>query len=817
MEKKENLLYLDETVSIERRIEDLLSRMNINEKIAQLTSHYVTEVLDKQNLSRKSLDRLLKHGIGQITRIGENSNLDPEDSVKIANKIQKYLNEETRLGIPAIVHEECLCGYTARKATIFPQIIGVASTWEPSLVEDMTQIISNQMRSVGAHQGLSPVLDIARDPRWGRTEETFGEDPYLVSRMGVAYVKGLQKNSLKEGIIATGKHFVGYGLSQGGRNWAPAYIPERELLEVFTRPFEAAIKEANMGSVMNAYSELDGIPCGFSRKLLTELLREKWNFKGIVVSDYGTLDLCSRLHQFTSSSSKAAHLALIAGLDVELPRRVAFSKKFIKIVKKGKIKEDVINIAVKRVLRKKFELGLFENPYVEEDPNKITLFFSDPKIKQKAKEIALKSIVLLKNENDVLPLSTDIKKLAVIGPNADSIRNLLGDYTFVGQYESTVNNATGFTDVYDTIPQETKKLLEGEDKDAFTRSLYEMQSILDAIKEKVSKNTAIFYSKGCNLNDENKDMFEEAKEIAEKSDLIIMVMGGKSGLVLECTSGESRDRSELILPGVQEDLIKEIYSIGKPIILVLINGRPLSITWERDNIPAIIEAWLPGQEGGPAVADILFGDYNPGGKLPICFPRSVGQIPIFHYCKPTGNIAVWAWNYVEENTTPLFPFGYGLSYTTFEYSNLRLSSNEINVDDFIEISLEVKNIGKIEGDEVIQLYIRDNEAGVTRPLEELIGFTRVSLRPNQIANVTFKIYMKQLGFYNEDMNYVVEPGTMLIYVGSIHALYPSKHLNLDDLFGRNDVKLKSNFKITGETKIIEDEKIFFSEISVEKS
>jgi beta-glucosidase len=816
MVEKNKSLYLDPSEPIENRVEDLISKMTIEEKVAQLGSYFPFQIMDENDLSIEKMKRLLNSGIGQITRLGGNSNLAPEKIVKLANGIQKFLREQTRLGIPAIIHEECLCGLMARDATIFPQIIGVASTWEPELVESMTTKIREQMRVIGAHQGLSPVLDIVRDPRWGRTEETFGEDPYLVSRMGTSYVKGLQGNTLRTGIIATGKHFVGYGASQGGMNWAPSFIPKRELLEVYTKPFEAAIHEANLASVMNAYSEIDGLACGFSREILTDLLRDTLGFKGMVVSDYATIELASKLHDIAHDPTKAAILAINAGLDVELPRVAGYGKRFISAAKKAQISEEVINTSVHRVLTKKFELGLFENPYIEEDPSKIFNIIKNPENKKLAREIAQKSIILLKNQNNLLPLSKSIKSIAVIGPNANSVRNLLGDYTFVSQLEAAATNSTGLQELSEESQRILREIADSKDPDAFTRNSYDIKSVLEAIKEKVSSETIIKYAKGCNIRDKDKNGFDDARSIAKTSDLAIVVVGEKAGLTLDCTSGESRDRTSLSLPGVQEDLVRKIYATNTPMVLILINGRPLSISWEQEHIPAIIEAWLPGEEGAGAIADVLFGDYNPGGKLPISIPRSVGQIPVFHNHKPTGTTSVWTWNYVEANTTPLYPFGYGLSYTQFKYSNLIIDKPRVDSQDEQYISVDVENIGPLQGDEVIQLYLHDHEAFITRPVEELIGFKRITLGPGEKITITFIISMKQLGFYNEKMEYIVEPGKIDVYIGSINSMHGPKALDLGELISKKDMKLKGQFEIIGEMIELSRDKKFFTEVSVNK-
>ena len=812
--EKNNPIYLDPSQPIGKRVGDLISRMTVEEKVAQLRSYFAYEVMEHGDVSSEKMHKLIRNGIGQITRIGGTSNMPPESSVKIANGIQKFLKENTRLGIPAIVHEEALCGYTAKGATIFPQIIGAASTWEPELIEAMSGIIQKQMRSVGAHQALSPVLDVARDPRWGRTEETYGEDPYLISKMGVAYVRGLQGESLKTGIIATGKHFLGYSLSQGGRNWGPSFIPPRELLEIFAKPFEAAIHEANLGSIMNSYQEIDGIPVGLSYEILTELLRNKLNFKRVVVSDYGTIQTAQLLHRIAPNVNEAAIRAFNAGLEVELPTKVGYGKKFVKAVKSGRVSEEKLNLTVSRILTEKFELGLFEIPYVDEDPQKIKSIYNDPRNKEVARTIALKSMVLLKNKNNLLPINKAIKSIAVIGPNADSVRNLLGDYSYVSQFESTVNNTTGVEKVDEGEKEALMKLI--KDPEEFTRKSCDIISILEAIKTKVSESSKVYYAKGCEILGNDKSGFDEAIENAKSADIAILVVGGKSGLMEGCTSGESLDRSKLTLTGVQEDLIQSIHATGTPIVLILINGRPLSITWEKENIPAILEAWIPGEEGASAVADVLFGDYNPGGKLPISFPRSVGQIPIFHNHKPTSNLAVWQWNYVEENTTPLFPFGYGLSYTQFEYSNLNINKPNVDSRDQVNISFDIKNIGKVRGEEVAQLYLHDLEALVTRPVEELFGFKRVTLDPGEKAEINFTISMKQLGFYNEKMEFIVEPGNIEVFIGTANSLHGPERLDIKDLFAKKDVKLRGKFEITGETVDLSNDKEFFSKVDVRK-
>lgn len=807
---KNYILYKDSSRAVEERVNDLLERMVLEEKVAQLGSEYLFAVVGLEGFDFEKLNTEFKHGWGQISRAAGVLDMEPEICAKLVDEVQKFLVENTKLGIPAIVHEESLCGYQAKHATAFPQSIGAASSWDSETVEEMANIIREQMLCVGARQGLSPVLDIARDARWGRVEETYGEDPYLVSKMGTSYVKGLQGDDLKEGVIATAKHFLGYGLSEGGMNWSPVHLADRELWGVYAKPFEAAIHEANLGSVMNSYSEIDGIPCGVSKEILTDLLRDRLGFKGMVVSDYGTIETAYNYHHISQDIQSAGIQAIEAGLDVELSQTAGYGENLIDAVKKGLVSEEVIDTSVRRVLTKKFELGLFENPYGYGE--KIQEVFNHPKNKEIARKLACESMVLLKNEENLLPLKKDIKSIAVIGPNADTVRNLLGDYSYVGQMEGTVeimksisNNTTDLElnekqlEAQEKAKEAFKAVFEAKDKDEFTYKANNIKSILAGIKEKVSENTQINYARGCDIMDNSMEGFEEAIEAAKKSEVSIVVVGGKSGLTLDSTSGESRDRSDLNLSGVQKELVKRIYETGTPVVLVLVNGRPLSITWEAEQIPTILEAWVPGEEGAGAVADIVFGDYNPGGKLPISFPRSVGQVPVYYNHKPSGGRSHWSGNYVEISTKPLYPFGYGLSYTTFEYSNLFINKPKVDSKDKVEISLDIKNIGTYAGDEVVQLYLHDRESIITRPVKELYGFKRVSLEPGQSAKVIFTMPMNILGFYDRNKDFVVEPGNIDVMIGS----------------SSEDIRLKGEFEIIGEKREISKEKGFFSKVKVE--
>jgi beta-glucosidase len=725
--------------------------MTLDEKLAQLGGIWSFEVLEVGKFSLERAESLIKNGIGQISRAGVATALPPREIAAFTNEIQRFLVGNTRLGIPAIIHEECLSGFMAKEATVFPQIIGIASTWDPELVGKMTSIIRTQMRAAGMHQGLSPVLDVARDPRWGRVEETFGEDPYLIAKMGTAYVKGLQGDDLRRGVVATLKHFVGYGLPEGGLNWAPAHIPPRLLREVYLYPFKEAIKEGGALSVMNAYHEIDGIPCGASTELLTDILRKEWGFEGIVVSDYFAVDNLQSYHRMAPDKANAAKLALTAGIDIELPKYDCYAQPLKEQIEKGVVSEKLVDRAISRTLRLKFMLGLFENPYVK--PEKAAKVFDLPEHRKLALETARKSIVLLKNKDNILPLNKNIKTIAVIGPNADVQRNLLGDYTYaahIGIMAMTANV------LGTTLPEADTK------PDQITVPVVTM---LEGIKSKVTAKTNVLYAKGCEVSGASKDGFDEAVKAAQQADVAVVVVGGKSGLTPDCTCGEMRDSAELCLSGVQDDLVRAIYETGTPVVLILVDGRPLALGWIIEKIPAIIEAWLPGEEGGNAVADVLFGDYNPGGKLPISFPEKVGQVPVYYGHKPSGARSQLWGNYVDASTSPAFEFGYGLSYTIFNFSNLRIEPKRVRLTGKTSIKVDIENTGNRAGEEVVQLYINDVVASITRPVKELKGFRRIALESAETKTVEFELPTETLGFYDKDMKFTVEPGVFKVMVG----------------------------------------------------
>jgi beta-glucosidase len=762
-------IYRDSAATIEERVKDLLSQMTLEEKIAQLGSVFATPLLENGKFAPNKAKNIIKNGMGHISAPALTSNLPPRELASLTNDIQKYMEQNTRLGIPAIMHEECLNGFRAKGATIFPQNIGLASTWEPDLINRITGIIRQQMRATGMHQGLAPVLDVTRDPRWGRVEETFGEDPYLVARMGVAYVRGLQGNDIKQGIVATLKHFAGHGLPEGGLNCAPSHIPPRLFREVYLYPFEKAVKEGGVLSVMNAYHEIDGIPCGASEELLTGILRGEWGFDGVVVSDYFAIVQLMTTHKIAATNSDAAALALKAGLDIELPFTNCYGEPLLQAVKNGEVPVATLDLSVSRVLSLKFRLGLFENPYV--NPEVAVKLYDTAENRELALETARKSIILLKNEGNLLPLDKNIRTIAVIGPNADSQRNILGDYTFPAHsaFEIKTDAKTG------DVGLVAKGIHEG--RVAAPRVV----SILEGIKTAVNKNTNVLYAKGCEVKDASKDGFDEAIKAARSAEIAIAVVGDKSGLMPDNTSGEMRDRDTLGLPGIQEELVKAIYETGTPVVLVLANGRPYTIKWEAEKIPAIIEALEPGEEGGQAVADVIFGEYNPGGKLPTSFPLNEGQIPIYYGHKPSGRKSTPWTDYVDGNAKPVFEFGYGLSYTTFEFSKLKIEPLVISLDGTVKIKVDVKNTGKREGDEVVQLYVNDVVASVTRPVKELKGFERIHLKSDEKKTVTFQVQADQLAFYDKKMERKVEPGVFKVMVGCSSA----------------NIKLEGEFEVLG--------------------
>ena len=772
------------TETVSKRISNLLDQMTLDEKLAQLSSYWIYELQTNGELDTQKVEQKLKHGIGQITRLGGASTLDPFVAAKTANSLQRFLIEKSRLGIPAIVHEECCSGAMVLGGTMYPQMIGIASTFQPELAEQMTFNIRKQLRAIGVQQGLAPVLDVSRDPRWGRIEETFGEDPTLVSHFGMAYIRGLQGDNLAEGIMATGKHFIGHSLSQGGLNCGPVQIGQRELWDIFLAPFQAAIRDANLASIMNAYPQLDGEVVAASRRILTHLLRDTLGFDGLVVSDYEAIPMIHNYHYAAENKSIAAAMALNAGIDVELPTINCYGDPLRNALESGEVNLELVDTAVGRHLQKKFETGLFDQPYVDE--GRALEVFETAEQRALARELACKSMVLLKNDG-LLPLKKNIDTLAVIGPNAHDGRNQLGDYSYaahLGYMQFKPPENSSFADV---------------ETDELVGRAVKVTTALDGIHGAVSSKTKVLYAKGCDNLDNNRDGFDEAIETAKQADVVMLVLGDRSGMTPDSTTGETRDSVDLRLPGVQEELANAVLATGKPVVVVLINGRPFAIPWLDEQASAILEAWLPGEEGGNAIADILFGDVNPGGKLPVTFPRHVGQLPIFYNYKPSGMRSNWYGDYVSEKVTPLYSFGHGLSYTKFEYADLSIDQNQVKAGKTVNISVKVKNVGEVAGDEVVQLYIRDEYASIPRPVKELKGYKRLTLNPNEERMITFHLPVDQLAFYDENLNLTLEAGKILVMVGS----------------SSDDIRQNCEFEISGKGKTAVKDRVFVCPVQVQ--
>lgn len=738
--------YRNSALPVESRLADLLSRMTLEEKVAQMEGVWENPAFMRTPESRFVDDKgtflperaavLLKTGIGQMSRPSEVST-GPREMAEFTNTMQRWIKENTRLGIPVMFHDECLHGHVADKGTSYPAAIALASTWDPDLIHEVFTATAAEARARGNHECLAPVLDLARDPRWGRTEETYGEDPYLVTRIGVAAIEGLQGEGPfidKSHVMATAKHFAVHGQPEGGTNVAPGNYSERVVREYFLKPFEAAVKEAHVQSVMASYNEIDGIPSHSNRHLLTDILRQEWGFNGVVVSDYFGITELIRVHHIVGTKEAAARMALDAGVDIELPFPDAYPS-LTQQVAAGTVTETAINRAAANVLREKFLAGLFDDPYVDANyAEKITNNAGHQKL---ALQAARECLTLLKNQDHLLPLDlSKYKHIAVIGPNAHDVH--LGGYS----------NKPG-------------------------RGV----SILQGIQNRAGSNAEVLYAEGVKITETEPDWnadkvilgdpalnakrIAEAVKVAQKADVIILVVGDNEQTSREAWAPEHKgDRDDLTLLGNQDDLAKAILATRKPVVAVLLHGRPNAVTYLAENVSAILDGWYVGQEGGTAAAEVIFGDYNPAGRLPITVPRTVGQLPDYYYQKPSAKR-----EYLDDTTKPLFPFGWGLSYSTFKYDNLRVTPGNIGPKGTAKVSVSVTNTSQRRGDEVIQLYIRDEISSVTRPIKEMRGFRRISLEPGQSKNVDFSLGFEDLSFLNRDMHRVVEPGTFKIMVG----------------------------------------------------
>lgn len=748
--QKNHYPYQNRKRATEERVNDLLSRMTLEEKVGQMTMLSLSKLRTDENgsVTEESLEELFKGGsIGCL----ESPFIGVAEIAKYSEAADKYLRAKTRLGIPAIQIAECLHGQLAFGATIFPQAIAQGSTWNPSLIRKMGEVIALEATSSGVDQALSPLFDLARDPRYGRVEECFGEDPFHVAEMGKAFVIGMQGepevtiDKIPENhLMCTAKHFVAYSTPVAGINLGPNDIGERTLRDMHLYPFKKVVQDANIYSIMPSYNELNGIPLHAHTHLIKNVLRKEYGFDGYIFSDYGAIQMLEFFHKTSDSKPKTAMQALSAGIDLEAPQPYAYSE-LKQLVEDGKLSEELIDEAVSRILTVKFKAGLFDNPY--RAPDNISQIVHTEESVALARQIAEESVVLLKNENDLLPLHvSDYKSIAVLGPNADRVQ--------YGDYSCTKDKSSGIT-------------------------------ILEGIKNIVGSQIQVNYAEGCDITDLDTSGIEEAVKVAESSDVVVLVVGGTSMTLSgigwgddisndDATCGEGFDRADLVPPGVQPELIKAIQKTGKPIILILVNGRAYDIRWENKHLPAIVEAWYPGEQGGNAIAKILFGEVNPSGKLSVSFPQSVGHVPVYYNHQPSGRgfynqpgtKEKPGRDYVFHSPAALFPFGFGLSYTQFEYSNLQIAQTELSASESVKLSVDIKNIGDLAGKEVVQLYVNDKLSSVATPVKLLKGFKKILLAPAEVKTVEFEIPQSELGLWNRDMKYVVEPGEFEIMIGS---------------------------------------------------
>jgi len=774
-----SLPYRDASLPIAQRVEDLLGRMTVEEKLAQLGTIWITQLVSDDAFDEAKAREVLANGTGQITRIGASTGLRPAESARLMNDVQRVLVEGTRLGIPAVVHEESTGGYCARGATVFPQGIGLASSWDTDLVQRIGDIIRQQMRAVGARHTLAPVLDVARDPRWGRVEETYGEDPYLNGAIGTAYVKGVQTDDLSQGVVCTGKHFLGYGLSEGGFNQGPVHLGPRELREVFAEPFSAAIRDAGLASMMNSYSSIDGLPVAGSKAILTDLLRGELGFDGTVVADYWAVTQLYTHHYTAADPAESAAQALEAGIDVELPAYDCY-RELVAKVEEGSFDIAIVDQAVRRVLRQKIQLGLFEQPYVEADAAP-AVFDTDAQ-RAVARQAATQSLVLLENDG-LLPLSEDVDSVAVIGPAADDRRLLQGDYHYPAHVEIIYKPGNAMdrwtVDASDPEAREAAKVL-GIDLDHpeagdeatpdlggafgigphYTPHITPRQAIVEMLGE-----DRVRYARGCDVLDPDDADIEAAVKAAKVSKVALVFVGGRSGLTPSATVGEFLDSVDLGLTGAQAELVERVIATGTPTVVVLVGGRVFALPEIAASANALLEAWLPGEEGGHAIADVLFGRANPSGHLTVTMPRHVGQVPVYvnRRCDRF-RIGPLYRRYSDCESTPLYPFGHGLSYTQFEYADLKINSGTTR--DGVEVSFSVRNAGDRDGVEVAQLYMRDMVASTVRPMKQLIGFARVPLEAGESKTVTLSVHPSRLALYDRQMRFVTEPGSFKLMVGA---------------------------------------------------
>ncbi|MFF8591359.1 glycoside hydrolase family 3 N-terminal domain-containing protein [Streptomyces sp. NPDC015220] len=721
----------DPTLPAAARVDDLLSRMTLQEKTAQLYGVWVGASTDGDGVAPLQQhmdtdydwDELITRGLGQLTRSFGTAPVDPALGAQALARAQRRIAAAGRFGVPAVAHEECLAGFTAWGATAYPVPLAWGATFDPALVEAMAARIGRDMRSVGVHQGLAPVLDVVRDPRWGRVEETIGEDPYLVGTVGSAYVRGLQS----AGIIATLKHFAGYASSAGARNLAPVRAGTREFADITLPPFEMALREAGARSVMAAYNDTDGVPASADPHLLTELLREEWGFTGTVVADYFGIDFLRTLHRVAGSTAESGHLALAAGIDVELPTVKCYGEDLVAAVRAGTVPESLVDRAARRVLLQKCELGLLDADWSPE-PADEGVDLDSAENRAVARRLAEESVVLLANPDGVLPLSPDTR-IAVVGPRAADALAMLGCYSFPSHVGTQ----------HPEVPMGI-----------------EIPTLLDALRTELP-DAKVTFTEGCGVSDPDTAGFTEAVARASEADVVVAVLGDRSGLFGRGTSGEGCDVADLALPGVQGELLDALVETGVPVVLVLLTGRPYGLGRWDGRLGAAVQAFFPGEEGGPAVAGVLSGRVNPSGRLPVSVPRGTGGQPWTYLQPPLG----LAGEVSSLDPTPLYPFGHGRSYTTFAWDSFEGNDvTEIGTDGSYDVSLTVRNTGDRAGSEVVQLYLHDPVAAVTRPDVRLVGYQRIDLAAGGSARVTFRFHADLSAFTDRSGRRVVEPGAL---------------------------------------------------------
>lgn len=764
--------YRDPSLPAEERAQDLIGRMSFEQKIDQMTC-LVTITPDIPDFRD-----YIPNGIGNV---GAFTTADKVEKIaQYVDELQHYLVEETELGIPALIHCEACAGAQFTEADVFPSAVAQASTFDTEKIARMADVIRQQMFHVGFRQALSPVVDIARDPRWGRTTETYGEDPALTAAMASAFVKGLQTDDLTHGLICTAKHYVGHGITEGGLNMGRNPVTERDLREIHCKPFQAAITEAGLGSVMSSYCSLNGEAVSASKKLLTDILREEMGFEGIVVSDYIALDRLIDPFHVAENETEAGIRAVNAGLDVEYPRPKAYTYGLKKAVEDGRISMEQIDRMVRRILVWKFRLGLFEDPYPHLDELKKTLH--RPGTKQLNREIARESFILLKNDRRTLPLSKDVKKIAVIGPHADTLRSYFGTFSYPATLDMTMareEDGQVFEEpgliVYDIEQSYTGQVRDPSPRleRRLQKEFPECRTLRRALMEYLP-DAEVLYAKGINAAGNDIGGMEEALNTAARADVIILTLGGKNGWGITSTVGEGVDSTSIDLPGAQEEFARKVYALNKKTVVLHFDGRPLSNQYVSSHFDAVMEVWQPGMMGGQALCEVLFGEYSPAGRLPVTAARNAGQLPVY-YSLPRGSGYRGAGHtgmirnkmgYINDTAFPLFDFGYGLSYTTFEYSDLRTQKDTAGPDEMIRVSVKVKNTGTYAGDEVVQLYFSDDVSSMVRPDRELAGFCRVFLEPGEEKTVCFEMKASQFAFLDEQMRWVVEKGTFTLMAGA---------------------------------------------------